>query len=53
MFVNWNIYQRESGVEKMQWQNMCIGGAAEVLNVPPSTVKSKTKKPGIRKEDLE
>jgi len=29
------------------------GGAAEVLNVPPSTLKSKMKKLGIRKEDSE
>ena len=29
------------------------GGAAEVLNVPPSTLKSKMKKLGIRKENLE
>jgi len=28
------------------------GGAAEVLNVPPSTLKSKMKKPGIRKQDI-
>jgi hypothetical protein len=32
---------------------MCISGAAEVLNVPPSTLKSKMKKPGTRKEDVE
>ena len=29
------------------------GGAAEVLNVPPSTLKSKMKKLGIRKEYIE
>jgi DNA-binding NtrC family response regulator len=29
-----------------------IGGAAEVLNIPPSTLKSKMKKLGIRKENL-
>ena len=29
------------------------GGAAEVLNVPPSTLKSKMKKLGIRKENIE
>lgn len=29
------------------------GGAAEVLNVPPSTLKSKMKKLGIRKEPIE
>jgi DNA-binding NtrC family response regulator len=28
-------------------------GAAEVLNVPPSTLKSKMKKLGIRKENIE
>lgn len=27
-----------------------VGGAAEILNVPPSTLKSKMKKLGIRKE---
>jgi DNA-binding NtrC family response regulator len=29
------------------------GGAAEVLNIPPSTLKSKMKKLGIRKENFE
>ena len=29
------------------------GGAAEVLNIPPSTLKSKMKKLGIRKENIE
>jgi DNA-binding NtrC family response regulator len=29
------------------------GGAAEILNVPPTTLKSKMKKLGIRKEDFE
>lgn len=29
------------------------GGAAEILNLPPSTLKSKMKKLGIRKEDVE
>jgi len=29
------------------------GGAAEVLNLPPSTLKSKMKKLGIRKEIIE
>jgi transcriptional regulator with GAF, ATPase, and Fis domain len=29
------------------------GGAAEVLNIPPSTLKSKMKKLGIRKENVE
>ena len=29
------------------------GGAAEVLNVPPSTLKSKMKKLGIQKEYIE
>ena len=29
------------------------GGAAEVLNVPPSTLKSKMKKLGILKESVE
>jgi hypothetical protein len=26
------------------------GTAVEILNIPPSTLKSKMKKPGIRKE---
>jgi len=30
-----------------------IGGAAEVLNIPPSTLKSKMKKLGIQKENIE
>lgn len=30
-----------------------VGGAAEVLNIPPSTLKSKMKKLGIRKENFE
>jgi DNA-binding NtrC family response regulator len=30
-----------------------MGGAAEVLNVPPSTLKSKMKKLDIRKEEFE
>ena len=30
-----------------------IGGAAEILNVPPSTLKSKMKKLSIRKENFE
>ena len=29
------------------------GGAAEVLNIPPSTLKSKMKKLGIRKQNVE
>lgn len=29
------------------------GGAAEVLNIPPSTLKSKMKKLGIPKENIE
>ena len=28
------------------------GAAAEVLNVPPTTLKSKMKKPGIHKENV-
>jgi hypothetical protein len=30
-----------------------MGGAAEVLNLPPTTLKSKMKKLGIGKEDVE
>ena len=30
-----------------------VGGAAEVLNLPPTTLKSKMKKLGIRKENIE
>jgi len=29
-----------------------VGGAAEVLNVPPTTLKSKMKKLSIQKEDF-
>ena len=29
------------------------GGAAEVLNVPPTTLKSKMKKLGIEKSDID
>ena len=29
------------------------GGAAEVLNIPPTTLKSKMKKLGIHKENVE